>query len=470
MKTINIFLLYLVTSMNAFAQLKIAIPSLSQKLNHLEIHSVSEYVIFDDLLRSLVKFDSNGELAPDLAESWEVKDQYKKFVLKIKPNQYFSDNSLITTKEIAMSLQNVLANPAIVHGDGKKIKKVSILNDSQVEIELTESNPFFLTELSSPEYRIVKTTDAKYGVTSGAYFLTKNSSSKKLSLKLNEYYPFETNVKYKEIDYIPYQKITKKELDNFDIIWPASTMELAEIENIIKNGYYVYKLNLGFSYWLSLNPNTLNANERIFIKHKLDSMLKDSTFFSNNNFTRSRQLFLPYGPGRLTDEGIDSINSKLSKVTSAKLEKVKMLLPKSIQQELLLQLKSAFNQIDLHYYSDFSEYAKLIKQHQYDVSLVNNDLSSIDLRSSLVVTFNSSRPLVLTEKNKTDYQELLKQINTELNSKKRYELIKLLGEKLLSDVIIYPLYYDYGFVLAKNGIDLSQLNKSGAETFSWKIK
>lgn len=456
--------------MNAHAQLKIGIPSISEHLNHLEIHSVSEYVIFDDLLRSLIKFNSNGELAPDLAESWEIKDQYKKFVLNIKLNQYFSDNSPITAREIAKSLQSVVANPAIVHGDGKAIKKISILNDIQIEIELFESNPFFLTELSAPEYRIVKTTDAKYDVTSGPYFITKNSSSKRISLKLNEYYPFETNVKFKEVDYIPYQKISKKELEILDIIWPTSTMGLAEIENILKHGYYVYKLNLGFSYWLSLNPNTLNRNERVQIKHKLDSILKNSSFFSSNNFSRSRQLFLPYGPGRLTDEDIDSINVKLGKDASHKLRKLKILLPKSIQNELLQVLKTSFDQLDLHFYSAFSEYSKLIKQHKYDISLVNNDLSSIDLRSSLGVTFNTSRPLVWTKKNNKDYVALLKSINTELNSVKRYASIKQLGEKLLSDVIVYPLYYDYGFVFAKNGIDLSLLNKSGAETFSWKIK
>jgi ABC-type transport system substrate-binding protein len=456
--------------MNAYAQLKIGIPSISESLNHLEIHSVSEYVIFDDLLRSLIKFDSNGELAPDLAESWEIKENYKKFILKIRPNQHFSDNSLITAKEVEQSLLYLSANPNIVHGDGNKIKKISLLNNNQIEIELFESNPFFLTELSNPEYRIVKTIENKYNVTSGPYFIKNTSSSKKLSLKLNEHYPFETNVKFKEVDYIPYQKISKNELENLDIIWPAATIESSEIENIIKHGYYVYKLNLGFSYWLSLNPNTLNKDERIQIKLKLDPILKSSLFFSNNNLSRSKQLFLPYGPGRLTDEQIESIDRKLENKASHKLKKVKILLPKNIQNELLMLLKSSFDHLDIHLYSDFSEYSRLIKQQKYDISLVNNDLSSIDLRSSLIVTFNTSRPLVWIDQNDRGYTDLLKNINTELNSIKRYTFIKQLGENLLNDVIVYPLYYDYGFVFAKKGIDLSQLNKSGAETFSWKIK
>lgn len=457
-------------SMNKFAQLKIGIPNIPKNLNHLEIHSVCEYVIFDDLIRPLIKLDSRGELVPDLAESWEIQDQYKKFILNIKADQYFSDNSLITAKDVAISLQTVLKNPAIIHGDGKKIKKISIFNESQLAIELFESNPFFLTELSAPEYRVVKTTSHQYSVTSGPYFITEFNPSKKIRLKLNEHYPFKTNVKFKEVEYILYQRLSENKLKELDIIWPNSKMKTTEIENIIKHGYYVYKLNLGFSYWLSLNPTTLSIGERVQVKHKLDSSLKKSSFFSDNKISRSRQLYLPYGPGRLIDKDIDDINTKLEKCSSRKLKKVKILLPQNIQNELLQSIKLSFDQCELHYYSDFSEYANLITLYQYDIGLVNNDFSSIDLRSSLLVTFNTSRPLVWIEKNNTNYESTLKGINTELNSEKRYALIKELGERLLSDVVIYPLYYDYGFMLVKESIDLSRLNISTAETFSWKIK
>jgi hypothetical protein len=435
LKTVIAFIIFFTLCSNAYSQLKIGVSNIS-KLSHLEINSVREYVIFDDLLRSLIKFDSNGELAADLAESWEIKDQYKKFVLKIKPNEYFSDHSLITVNDVAKSLQNIMSNPSIIHGDGKKIKRVSILSNTKLEIELFESNPFFLTELSSPEYRIVKLSEKKY----------------------------------KEVDYIPYTKLSDNEFKNLDIIWPTSTISPSEIKNILKNGYYVYNLNLGFSYWLSLNPNTLNTNERVQIKHKLDSILKNSSFFSNNNFSRSRQLFLPYGPGRLTDADIDSINIKLGKDTSHELKKVKILLPKKVQNELLLILKSSFPNLDIHFYSNFSEYSNLIKTSNYDIALVNNDLSSIDLRSSIIVTFNESRPLIWIDKNNKNYVTLLKNIQTEQNTMIRYASIKKLGGKILADVILYPLYYDYGFIFVKNGIDLSLLNKSGAETFSWKVK
>lgn len=456
--------------MNTNAQLTIGIPSVSENLNHLEIHSVSEYVIFDDLLRSLVKYDSNGAIAPDLAESWESNNQHKEFILKLKKNQHFSDKSIITATEVMNSLQKTFSHPGIIHGDETKVKKISIVNDSDIKIELLESNPFFLTKLASPEYRIIKKTDAKYSITSGPYYIQSMVNSKNIKLKLNENFPFEASVKFKEINYISYQDLGENELKKFDIIWPKSSMSLKEIKNVESHGYYNYKLNLGFSYWLSLNPNTLNLDERIQIKNKLDKALENLSFFADNNLSRSRQLFLPYGPGRLTDNEIDSINKKLSIKPSAQINKIKILLPKNIQSELLTCLKYAFEKIEITFYSDFSEYSKLIKLHRFDVSLVNNDLSSIDLRSSIIVTFNQARPLVWTQDNNQDYKDLLNDINTEMNSLKRYASIKQLGENLLKDVIVYPLYYDYGFILAKKSIDLSQLNKSGSETLSWKIK
>lgn len=455
--------------MNTHAQLKIGIPSISEKINHLEIHSVSEYVIFDDLLRSLVKFDSNGEISPDLAESWKIEEEFKKFTLKIKPNQHFSDGSLITAEDIKESLLYLAKHPSIIHGNGNKFKKISVPRANEVEIILEENNPFFLMELSAPEYRISKTM-GKYQVTSGPYYVTATSSTK-LSLKLNEYYPFENKVKFKEVEYSYYQLAQANKLLDMDIIWPTSTISLNEIEEFQRNGYYVYKMNIGFSYWLSLNPNTLNFDERIQIKNELDLILKNETFFEKNNLTRSKQLFLPFGPGRITDEELLRLNSTLPKLAVSKLKKIKILLPKSLQPELLTAIKQLTKKVEISFYKDFSHYSELIKKNTFDVALVNNDLSSIDLRSSLVVTFNPSRPLVWTPiTGDNNYKILIDEISTELNSQKRYSKIKTLGENLLKDVLVYPLYYDYGFILAKKNIDLSALNKSGAETYSWKIK
>lgn len=455
--------------MNTYAQLKIAVPSFSGKLNHLEIHSVSEYVIFDDLLRSLVKYDSNGELAPDLAESWEIKNNFTEFIFKIRSNQYFSDHTVITSKDVASSLTSILKNPNIIHGDGSKIEKITT-DLNTITIKLKKSSPFFLAELASPEYRIIK-NNLNYQVTSGPYYISKeNSGESSITLKKNEFFPFNSEVKFKEVNYIQYSKIEQLNLKNTDIIWPISTITSEEINTILKNNYYIYKLNMGFSYWFSLNPNTLNYSERLNIKNILDSILKDSSIFEKNRLSRANQLFLPLGPGRLKENEIHNINLSLTIKNNNPLKKLNFLLPRDINPELLKIIQNGFKNYTISYYSNFSEYSKIIKHSSFDLYLVNNDLSSIDLRSSIIVTFNKNRPLVFLEKNNIFYEEILNKIENQQNSLKRYSEIKNLGEKILKDVLIYPLYYDLGYVLVKQGIDLSALNQAGAETFSWKIK
>ena len=458
--------------MNVQAQLKIAIPNIPNEINHLEINSVGEYVIFDDLLRSLIKFDSNGEIAPDLVESWDVQDNYKVFIFKLKANQYFSDHSVISAQDVVKSLRFLMKNPDIIHGDVSKIKSIIATDDLNFKITLLNSDPFFLTELSAPEYRIIKKDSKNYEITSGSYSIESKSVSR-IKLKINKHYPFTTDVKYKEVEYRSYDpsiRFSNDDLRNFDIIWPKSTMTLSEIEEIKKNNFYIYQLSLGFSYWLSFNQNTLDLKERVAIKHKLDLQFKSSSFFTENNLTRSRQLFLPYGPGRLTIEEINKIENNLKCSDAIKIKKMKILLPKNLQKQLLEGFKNAFGLSEFYFYNDFSQYAELIKNQKFDILLVNNDLSSIDLRSSIDVTFNPNRPLVFTDKNKKEYSEIISNIKNEISASLRYQKIKHLGEKLLEDVLVYPLYYDYGYVLVKDGINLSELNKSGAETVSWKIK
>jgi ABC-type transport system substrate-binding protein len=451
--------------MNSYAELNIEIPAVSKKLNHLEIHSVSEYVLFDDLLRPLIKLDSNGSIAPDLAESWQINDKFEIFDFKLRPNQYFSDHSTITAEDVVTSFELLIKKSGVVHGDSRNIKSVTALNDFEFRVELVDSDPFFIEELAAPEYRIIKKSHKNYNITSGSYYIASNSSEK-IHLELNNYFPFEGNVKFKKVSY---NSNISSSTDS-DIIWPKSTITKNEINEIKNKGFYIHQFNIGFSYWLSLNPNTLSKDERIQIKTNLELVFKTSDLFSKNNLIRSHQLFLPYGPGRLSDIEIEKINTNLDKEKNLQLKKLKILLPKNIQAEILNNIKTAFSNSEINFYLNFEEYAQLVQTTPYDISLVNNDFSCIDLRSSLMVTFNSSRPLIWTNNNDTDYSILLKNITTEINSLKRYALIKKVGEQILADVLVYPLYYKYGYVFVKNGIDLSALNKLGVETLSWKIK
>ena len=70
--------------------LNVGMAFVPDKLNHLGIHSIFEYIIFDDLLRPLVKLDCNGEIIADIILKWEIKNKHKKFIFTLKENQFFS--------------------------------------------------------------------------------------------------------------------------------------------------------------------------------------------------------------------------------------------------------------------------------------------------------------------------------------------------------------------------------------------
>lgn len=473
-------LLGMVLVMSLFSQsinaktLKVGMPHIPERPNHLEIHSLYEYVIFDDLLRPLVKFDSNGEISADLVLKWEIKDDFKKFIFTLKDNQTFSDGTKIGPEAVVASLKHLSASPDIVHGDGKKIKKIAQLDQARFEIELFESDPFFLTELSSPEYRVCKNpAKDNYQVTSGPYVIENNSGNGDLTIKINSKYPFGKSVVYDQVHFEKYdieKTITKEMLEKFDIIWPKSTIKNEEIEQIKKAGFNLYQMNLGFSYWFSLNPKHLNLEERTAIFNKLNDYWAGSSFFAENNLSRATQLFLPYGPGRMTETEINAV-LVTRKPQVVKLQReLKVLLPKSIQKEIIKSVESMGFKIKIDYYENFNEYTKMINAQTYDILFVNNDLSSIDLRSSLIVTFNPSRQLVFIDEKDHEYNKLLKSIKTEQSAPLRYQGIKALGKKVLEDALVVPLYYKMGIVLTKKNIDLSDWNKAGAETFAWKIK
>lgn len=454
--------------------LTIGVPYVPENPNHLEINSLYDYVIFDDLLRPLVKLDSSGEIVPDLSSNWEIQDDFRKYIFTLKTEQFFSDGSLIDSDAAVNSLNKLAASSTIVHGDGKKIKKITKLDSTRFEIELFESDPFFLSEISAPEFRISKgSADEGYHITSGPYFLDKTSAHGELNLKINPKYPFNRTVKYKQVNFKKYDannQISNELLQNFDIVWPKSILTKDEMDRFIKFGFNIYQLNLGFSYWFSLNPKSLTLEERIVISEKMNNYLNGSSFFEKNNLNRARQLYLPDGPGRLTKGEVDAL-LKNQKFSSLRVDRVLIfLLPKNIQPEILKAVDALGLATNVAYYENFSDYANLVRTNTYDAAYVNNDLSAIDLRPSLIVTFNPSRPLVFIDENEPGYASLLRAVKGEQVSAVRYKRIKELGRRVLQDALVVPVYYKMGIVLVKGGVDLSGWDRDCVETCVWKVK
>src|SRR5579864_4631720 len=55
----------------------------------------------------LTYIDETGTPKPDLAESWEIKDNNKTYVIHIKNNQHYDDGAAFTTDTVHLSFSDV---------------------------------------------------------------------------------------------------------------------------------------------------------------------------------------------------------------------------------------------------------------------------------------------------------------------------------------------------------------------------
>jgi oligopeptide transport system substrate-binding protein len=133
-----------------------------------KVESDVEFNIISDLFEGLVRVSPAGEIEPRLAEKWENKDNTV-WTFHLRPNITWSDGSAITAQDIVWSWQRLVdpntaspyaSYPGNMHivnaadiAQGKQKPDtlgVKALNDTTLEVTLTQPNAAFLAMLAHP--------------------------------------------------------------------------------------------------------------------------------------------------------------------------------------------------------------------------------------------------------------------------------------------------------------------------------
>ena len=148
------------------------------------------------LFDQLVRLDSNLNVKPSLAHTWEVLDESTRYRFHLRTDVGFHGDSLqLTAADVVFSL-NRLINPKNA-SPGKwimdPVKKLQYINDSCVDIILHQPFPAFLSMLSMAYCSVIpKNIDAskigKKPVGTGPFQLTAWHESNKLVLRRNPNY------------------------------------------------------------------------------------------------------------------------------------------------------------------------------------------------------------------------------------------------------------------------------------------
>lgn len=153
---------------------------------------------------ALTQLDRNGDVQPQLAESWTYSDDLTEWTFKIREGVRFHDGTPLTMEDIVFTTERVLADKASpVNAFLKLVESVEKVDDNHVKFKLTQPYGMFDRQ-AKYLYIISKDYYEKYGdegyatkpIGTGAYRLAEWVKDDRMVLEANpDYWDGEPGIK-----------------------------------------------------------------------------------------------------------------------------------------------------------------------------------------------------------------------------------------------------------------------------------
>jgi len=183
------------------------------------------------MFNGLVRYNLDGEIEGDLAESWETSEDGRGYTFVLRPEVRFANGRLLTADDVKYSfervlrpetaaprtwvLDKILGAPQMLSGKARNLEGLEVLDERTIRITLSEPFGPFLGLLTMPAAQVVPKEEVeKYGrafsqhpLGTGPFRLTRFIHDERLVFEANPYY-FEGPPRVKSIVY----KIIKEPL------------------------------------------------------------------------------------------------------------------------------------------------------------------------------------------------------------------------------------------------------------------
>src|SRR4051794_27648166 len=119
--------------------------------------STSDAVLLENVAQGLVRFDSNGNIVPGLAERWNVSDDGLSYIFRIASTKW-PDGEKVTAQQVAKLLKRQLAERSrnSLKDQLGAIEDVIAMTDRVIEIQLVAPRPSLLSLLAQPEMAVMR--------------------------------------------------------------------------------------------------------------------------------------------------------------------------------------------------------------------------------------------------------------------------------------------------------------------------
>lgn len=447
------------------------------------VTTAGHYILSSHLVRPILKLDKFGKIQADIATKWESSKDHKTWTFTIG-QQKFSNGDLITVEDIVRSLERQIKIGTGVHFPFSEIESVKATGTNTFQIVLKNARNDLIYDLSKPEFGVLYKSDysaekgaLKLNVTSGPYSLSEKQG---LTYKLKKNKFFTADVK-NELDLTLEGSAGEQSAQallgkNIDFFTTQQNLTSEKHEQVVgTKGLKAFKPHVGFSYWLSINPDSsyfkqkLNRSQFQSFVRKFQSPELKSVFWEKAN-----QLYLPDGDGRPSNSDLEKTWSEIEKhkFSSAparvKLTVVPLKMTNTLISDVLEYLKSRYD-VEVLSYTTEEELQAILKKGTFDIKISSNDFSSIDLSENLKTTFNASRPYIFLNQG-SPVKGLLDQAAETDDKSKQSEIFKKIGLTLLNEGLIAPLAYQRIWFYHNDKLDISAWSTIYPEISIWKVK
>jgi ABC-type transport system substrate-binding protein len=286
--------------------LRIPIPKVDVNLDPQNLLDAYSMAIAGQIYHGLFRFNPQGDVDPDLAESWTVSDDQLRYRIKLKPAK-FSDGTPVTAKNVQMTFARMFSSDASMAADlsyvagANKIKsshklsdlKVKPISDLEIEFLLSRPSALFLKHLAVLDSSIlpilnfepyIKKTVPLPPIYSGPYKLVNKTDT---TFEIEKWRPDDLDSPNppKRIIYFfpgkdPVELARSNQIDSLDH-YPVSKEDTGKL---VKAGWIQTESELVAQVFTILNPNLISDKVRAYLVSKVNTVdalhsINDKNYF-----------------------------------------------------------------------------------------------------------------------------------------------------------------------------------------------
>ncbi len=98
------------------------------------------YQIIQNVFNKLLKINGNNEIIPDLAESYEYKDDGKTLIFHLRENVKWHDGVDFSADDVKWTFDKIMSEKGFASNSLSDVKEVNVIDNNTVEFKLEEPN------------------------------------------------------------------------------------------------------------------------------------------------------------------------------------------------------------------------------------------------------------------------------------------------------------------------------------------